>query len=219
MRKDEQNIEEFKIILLGNSGVGKTSILERYAYNRFNEELLATLGLNFITEQVTLDNFKRIELKIWDTAGQEKFRSLSKSYFRNVDAVLFVFAINDSLSFENIKDWIELYNNNHNGKKNIPLYLIENKNDLERKVETNLIDNFLIENTNLKYKSLSAKLDNDNEISKLFKELGEILYNNHINGNEKVGQKYLHLNPRKRRKKKVCCQIESDDFPDPYKKK
>ena len=202
MSKDEQNIEEFKIILLGNSGVGKTSILERYAYNRFNEELLATLGLNFITEQVTLDNFKRIELKIWDTAGQEKFRSLSKSYFRNVDAVLFVFAINDSLSFENIKDWIELYNNNHNGKKNIPLYLIENKNDLERKVETNLIDNFLIENTNLKYKSLSAKLDNDNEISKLFKELGEILYNNHINGNEKVGQKYLHLNPRKRRKKK-----------------
>ena len=120
MRKDEQNIEEFKIILLGNSGVGKTSILERYAYNRFNEELLATLGLNFITEQVTLDNFKRIELKIWDTAGQEKFRSLSKSYFRNVDAVLFVFAINDSLSFENIKDWIELYNNNHNGKKIFP---------------------------------------------------------------------------------------------------
>ena len=201
--------KEFKIILLGNSGVGKTAIIERYAYNRFNQEFLTTVGLNYITKTIELKNNKKIELKIWDTAGQEKFRSLSKSYFRNVDAVLFVFAINDIESFESIKDWIKIFKTNHNGKDDIPLYLIENKNDLTYEIERNVIDDFLNENKNLKFKSTSAKLEND-KINELFQELGEILYNNYFKGDENRGkQQYSRLlfKPTKR-KKPTCCFVK-----------
>ena len=138
-------VASFKIIIIGNSGVGKTSILERFILDKFDESLLSTIGINFSEKVILLENSKKIKLKLYDTAGQEKFDSISKSYFRNADGVLFVYAVNDLNSFQNIKNWIELFMENHNGKKNIPLYLIENKNDLDRKVEEYLIDEFLNE--------------------------------------------------------------------------
>ena len=126
--------ESFKIIILGNSDVGKTSILQRFIFNTFSESILSTIGINSTDKVITLENGKNINLKLFDTAGQEKYRSVSKSYFRNTDGVLFVYAVNDLKSFEDIKNWINLFMENHNGKKNIPLYLIENKNDMDRNV-------------------------------------------------------------------------------------
>ena len=202
----KNDIMEFKIILLGNSGVGKTSILERFAYNKFNEEVLSTVGLNYVNKNITLNNGESINLKIWDTVGQEKFHSLSKSYFKNVDAVLFIFSIDDEKSFKNLKYWIELFSINNNGKRNIPLYLIENKNDLNRLVDEDEINDFLNEHDNLKFKSTSAKLEENNEIHELFQELGEILYNNDINGKEnKDRQCSIRLtSPQKKEKTNYC---------------
>ena len=168
----------FKVILIGDSGVGKTSILERYIYNRFNKNILSSLGMNYVNKVITLNNEEKIELKLFDTAGQEKFKSASKSYFRNVDSVLFVYSIDDINSFKNIKEWILTFMNNHNGKENIPLYLVENKNDLDRKVSESLIDDFLGENNNFHFKSISAALEDNNGINELFQELSEILYKN-----------------------------------------
>ena len=155
-----------------------------------------------------------INLKLFDTAGQEKYRSVSKSYFRNADGVLFVYAVNDLESFEDIKEWINLFMENHNGKKDIPLYLIENKNDLDRKVAENLIDDFLNENK-FKFKSISAKLNDDNEINELFQELGEILYNNYFKGDENRGkQQCCHLFSQKinekEKKMKKCLTCEAE---------
>ena len=203
----KNDVMGFKIILLGNSGVGKTSILERFAYNKFNEDVLSTLGLNFVDKNITLNNGEKINLKIWDTMGQEKFHSLSKSYFRNVDAVLFIFSIDDEKSFKNLKYWIELFSMNNNGKRNIPLYLIENKNDLNRLVDEDEINDFLNEHDNLKFKSTSAKLEEKNEIHELFQELGEILYNNDINRKENKDQQCsirLTSPPQKKEKTNYC---------------
>ena len=160
-------VASFKIIIIGNSGVGKTSILERFILDKFDESLLSTIGINFSEKVIILENGKKIKLKLYDTAGQEKFNSISRSYFRNADGVLFVYAVNDLNSFQNIKNWIELFMENHNGKKNIPLYLIENKNDLDRKVEEYLIDEFLNE-YKFEFKSTSAKLNDGNTINELF---------------------------------------------------
>ena len=168
-------VASFKIIIIGNSGVGKTSILERFILDKFDESLLSTIGINFSEKVILLENGKKIKLKLYDTAGQEKFNSISRSYFRNADGVLFVYAVNDLNSFQNIKNWIELFMENHNGKKNIPLYLIENKNDLDRKVEEYLIDEFLNE-YKFEFKSTSAKLNDGNTINELFQELSELLY-------------------------------------------
>ena len=197
----------FNIIIIGNSGVGKTSILQRYILNEFYENTLSTIGLNSTEKEITLKNGKKIKLKLFDTAGQEKYHSLSRSYFRNVDGVLFVYSVNDLKSFENIKDWIKLFMKNHNGKKDIPLYLIENKNDLDRNVEEHLIDDFLNE-YNFEFKSTSAKLNDGNTINELFEELSELLYKNYnISGKQ---QNIIQLKPCVGRKPRSCFLCDAD---------
>ena len=81
----------FKIITLGDSGVGKKAIIRRFVFNTFEINKLSTIGVNFSFKDVRLKNGKNVKLKLIDTAGQERYKSVSKSYFRNADGVLFVF--------------------------------------------------------------------------------------------------------------------------------
>ena len=168
----------FKVITLGDSGVGKTSIIRRYANNIFDENVLSTVGVGFAFKEVELSNKKKIKLKLIDTAGQEKFKSLAKSYFKNVDGVLFVYSFEILESFQNLKEWIKLFNSNHYGKNGIPMFLVGNKSDLEEKddVENNekLVKEFLNEYKDLKYYKISAK--KDISINELFKELAEKIF-------------------------------------------
>ena len=174
-KKQKKDIEDSKkIITLGESGVGKTSIIRRYIHNIFDENNLSTIGLNFSFKEVKLKDGNIINLKLIDTAGQEKYRALAKSYFKNVDAVLFVFAFNSQESFDNIKNWIKLFDDNHNGKTGIPKYLIGNKSDQERVVKDDLIEQLKNEYKDYKYFETSAK--NNDGIEKLFKDIGEDLY-------------------------------------------
>ena len=113
--QDEEKLT-FKIITLGESGVGKTSILRRYVYNLYDDNSISTIGLSFVFKEITLKNNEKVQLKLIDTGGQEKYRALAKSYFKNADGVFFVYAIDNEDSFNNIKDWIELFNENRNGK-------------------------------------------------------------------------------------------------------
>ena len=163
-----------KIITLGESGVGKTSIIRRYIHNIFDENNLSTIGLNFSFKEVKLKDGNTINLKLIDTAGQEKYRALAKSYFKNVDAALFVFAMNSQESFDNIKNWIKLFDDYHNGKTGIPKYLIGNKSDQERVVQDDLIEQLKNEYKDYKYFETSAK--NNDGIEKLFQEIGEDLH-------------------------------------------
>ena len=161
-----------KVITLGESGVGKTAIVRRYIHNIFDENNLSTIGLNFSFKEIKLNNGKCIQIKIIDTAGQEKYKALAKSYFKNVDAVLFVFAINSQESFDNIKNWIKLFEDNHNDKAGIPKCIIGNKSDQEREVKEDLVEQF--KNVHyFKYYETSAK--NNDGIEKLFQDLGEDL--------------------------------------------
>ena len=92
--KNEELIT-FKIITLGESLVGKTSLLRRYLENKFDDNSLTTIGLSFSFKDIILKNGEKVQLKLLDTAGQEKYRALAKSYFKNADGVFFVYAIND----------------------------------------------------------------------------------------------------------------------------
>ena len=202
---DDFEILSFKVIIIGNSKVGKTSILNRFIYNSYKEDILSTTGINFADKKITLQNGKSITLKLFDTAGQERFRALSKSYFRNVDAALFVFAANNENSFQDIREWITIFMNCHTGKKDIPLYLVENKNDLEKMVDEKLINNIL-EEYNFKFKSTCAKSDKDNSINELFHELSEILYKNSDHNNSNKKQKCIQLKIKQKKYKIECCR-------------
>ena len=186
----------YKIITLGDSGVGKTSIIRRYANNIFDESILSTVGVGFAFKEIELTNKKKIKLKLIDTAGQEKFKSLAKSYFKNVDGVLFVYSFDINESFENLKEWIQLFNSNHNGKSGIPMALVGNKSDLEEEeeVEKNdkLVKDFLKDyKDDLKFYKTSAK---DNiSINELFMELAEKIYNLNNGKKNKDGQNVVKL--------------------------
>jgi small GTP-binding protein len=196
MSKDEIM---YKIITLGDSGVGKTSIIRRFANNIFDENILSTVGVGFGFKEVELKNKKKIKLKLIDTAGQEKFKALAKSYFKNVDGVLFVYSFEISESFENLKEWIKLFYTNHNGKTGIPMILAGNKSDLEEEdqVENNnkMVKDFLEEFKEFKYYKTSAK---DNiSINELFLDLAEKIYSN-----EKEGKKEHNVVKLENSKKK-----------------
>ena len=99
---------KFKVVLIGESGVGKTSILLRYVSNEFNSQQFSTLGLSYVDKIIQIDNNKKIKLEIWDTAGQEKFRSLAKAFYRNIDVGILVYDVTNKTSFEEIKNyWIK----------------------------------------------------------------------------------------------------------------
>ena len=177
MIENENNDLEYKIITLGDSSVGKTSIINRFINGEFRPDSKPTLGIKHsfkILELGHLNNKKKLKLSVIDTGGQEKYKALSISYFRYADVVLFIFNLNEPFSFENIQNWIDNFNENNNkSKKVIKKYLIGNKSDLEQKVEQNLIDEFAKKNI-MPYKATSAKTNS--QINELFQMIGEELY-------------------------------------------
>ena len=203
-KKDEKEfISSMKVITLGTCGVGKSCILNRYIDNTFNDNIISTIGLNIIMKEIKLKNGENIELKLVDTAGQEKYKALSKSYFKNVDAVLFIFSINNEKSFENVNSWIDLFNENYNGKANIPKYLVGNKLDLGRKVSKDLVNEFINENKKYKYFETSAK--ENIGINELFEDLAENLYEVQIKENTKKKSQNIYILKNFNNKKRNIC--------------
>ena len=95
-----------KVVLIGKSGVGKTSIISRYTTNIFKDSLMATPGANFITKKVFMPEEKEnLKFEIWDTAGQERYRSLAKVFYKNASACILVYDITNKSSFEDIKTY------------------------------------------------------------------------------------------------------------------
>jgi small GTP-binding protein len=99
------SIPSFKFIVIGSSGVGKTAILKRLIEDTFTEESLATIGVEFDTTLLMVDN-RRVKLQIWDTAGQERFRSIAKAYYRGAVGVILVYDLADRKTFDDLPDWI-----------------------------------------------------------------------------------------------------------------
>ena len=202
-----------KVITLGESGVGKSSIIKRYVKNIFEDETLSTIGLNFYYKQIKLKNGKILQFKLIDTAGQEKYKALSKSYFKNAEAVLFIFAFNSQDSFDNIKNWIELFDENRNGKTGIPKYLVGNKSDKEKEVDDGLINQLKEEYKDFKYYKTSAK--NNDGIDKMFQDLGEDLYKILVEkkGNPKTQKGIKITKYSKPKPKKDCiCSSGNEDI-------
>ena len=195
-------MKEFKIISLGDSGVGKSSIFRRYTENKFDEDTMSTIGLAFADKELTLQNKEKVKLKLVDTGGQERYKSLAKNYYKNADGVLFVFAHNDKDSFDHIIDWIELFDQNTTNKE-IPKFLIGNKNDLKKFDEQESFDDFIQQHNILRYISTSAKDNKKNNISEIFKDMSEI-----INKTYKTSDKQYKIRENDKNKKKParkCC--------------
>ena len=96
---------QVKLLMIGDSGVGKTCLLLRYANDSFSPTFITTIGIDFKIKTVPIDNHV-VKLQIWDTAGQERFRTITTSYFRGAQGILLVYDVTDRGSFENISNWV-----------------------------------------------------------------------------------------------------------------
>ncbi|XP_046843330.1 ras-related protein Rab-30-like [Xenia sp. Carnegie-2017] len=123
----------FKVLLVGDSGVGKTSLIRRFTRGYYSETIGSTIGVDFCVKSIEIDG-EMIKLQCWDTAGMETFRSLTRSYYGQADAVVLVYDLSDRKSFASIPQWLNDVKK-HSRKKNIIKVLVGNKNDLnERQV-------------------------------------------------------------------------------------
>ena len=158
--KAEDNYEQlYKIIIIGDSGVGKSNILGRYLHNEFREDTKSTVGVEFGSKKMVIENIP-IKLQIWDTAGQERFHSITKNIYRNANGVLFVYDITNQESFNNIKNWIKDLDNIKSD--DIKSIIIGNKIDLEDKRIINKSD---LENLANKYKMSFLEVSAKNNIN------------------------------------------------------
>jgi len=149
-----------KIIILGDSGVGKTSLLVRYVKRQFSSSYKATIGADFLSKEVEVDN-KIVTLQIWDTAGQERFQGLGNAFFRGADACVVVFDVTVESSFNRLGEWKEAFITQAALKDstNYPFLIIGNKIDDEknRVILKKRAEKWCSENGNIPYFETSAK--------------------------------------------------------------
>ena len=129
MAEEESNIESFKVVLVGESGVGKTSIITQFIDQTFQEDQQSTTGGTFSTKTVICDNGKILKFEIWDTAGQERYRSLTKMFYKDANAAVMVYDITRKESFEELKNyWAQQIK--ESSPEEIILAIAANKSDL-----------------------------------------------------------------------------------------
>ena len=203
----------FKMIVIGDAGVGKSCLTNRAAKDKFLSDYSPTVGFEFLTFSTNIEN-KIIKLQIWDTCGQEVYRSLITNFYRNASLAMMVYAINSRESFFHINQWLkEVRLQSH---PDVKIILIGNKSDLEneRVVTTEEAKKFKEENQILYFEETSAKSGlNTKEV---FAEAARILYNEHKNYKLRSKSESLantiqkvevpkKLGKEQKKRKKGCC--------------
>ena len=202
----------FKIVLIGDTSVGKTNILSKYLSNEFDPDSKATVGVEFGTRDFKIEN-NTVKVQIWDTAGQERYRSITNAYYKGAKGSLLVYDITNPKTFENVDKWLSDLKTN--AEEKISVVLVGNKTDLEGERKITLEQGK--EKAELfKLAFIETSALNGNNIEKAFNELISDVYKNHHELFEKqakveITEKAIDLehveenkeNPEN--KKKFCC--------------
>ena len=214
---DIDNEESIKVVLLGESGVGKTSIISQFTKGLFNQDIMSTNGATFSTKKKEFkEQNKILSFEIWDTAGQEKYRSLAKMFFKDAAVTLLVYDITNKDSFIEIKDyWMDLVK--ENGPEQVIMYIVGNKYDLSEKegVSEEEIRKYA-QSQSISLWFTSAK--DSTGIDELFEEIGKKYLSPEFTNSEEIIQRKIRKNEvnkinkeeelknnNKKQNKKKCC--------------
>ncbi|KAF8937824.1 small GTPase [Dissophora ornata] len=199
MSKDDEYDYLFKVVLIGDSGVGKSNLVSRFTRNEFNLESKSTIGVEFTTRSIQVDA-KTIKAQIWDTAGQERYRAITSAYYRGAVGALLVYDIAKHATYENVGRWLKELRDH--ADTNIVIMLVGNKSDLRhlRAVPTDEAKQFATEN-GLSFIETSA-LDSSNvELSfqRILTEIYRIVSNKALENSGDVirptGGETINVNP------------------------
>ena len=207
--KDSEDYEFiFKVLLLGNSNVGKSSLFLRFVDDIWNDTFVPTIGVDFKIKTFDIDE-KKIKMQIWDTAGQERFKNITASYYRGGHGVLVVYDITDRESFTNLNSWLIEIEKNAN--KNVFKLLIGNKSDLEPQRQVQFDEGkAFAESNGMKFIETSAKTDQ--KVKEAFETLTKEIIKDNLNRNKPLSDDEKHkikLNSNttdiNKKKKEGCC--------------
>ena len=195
----------FKVLLLGNSDVGKSSLLLRFVDSLWNDAFVPTIGVDFKVKTLEINN-KKVKMQIWDTAGQERFRTVVSTYFRGAHGILLLYDVTNKDSFKNLENWLIEIEKNSSDK--VLKILVGNKCDLsdDREIQTEEGQAFAVRN-GMEFMETSAKMNTN--VSEAFETLGKLMieFNSKGNNNSQSGEgKNLKANSGKDlNTKKKCC--------------
>ena len=191
-----------KLVIVGDSLTGKSSILKRSCENNFSPYYEATIGVDFVTKISKMEDGSIIKTHIWDTAGQKCFSNIIKSYYRGTAGIIYVFDKSRKSTFDNIKYWMEeVY---ENGNNNTPVLLIGNKIDKRQQVSTEDATKFASSNGMLYIETSASKnINTDNFLDIFIKNI----YNNMDENSVGIRKSYesKSLSNQKRNDDTVCC--------------
>lgn len=212
--KDEYYDYLYKIVLIGDSGVGKSNLLSRFTRDEFNLESKSTIGVEFATKSVMTEG-KVIKAQIWDTAGQERYRAITSAYYRGAVGALLVYDISKRISFDNVARWLKELRDH--ADPNIIILLVGNKSDL-RHLRTVAQDDAagFAAREELAFIETSA-LDSTNVDTAFHKILTEIYLlrsreklldsSEHRISPSRADPVFLSPEPKPELKKKGCCNV------------
>ena len=220
MSDEEEDYIPCKVVLLGEAGVGKTSLLTRFVSGTFSQLVMSSTGSSFVTKNIELDENNKIKFQIWDTAGQEKYRSLAKIFYQSAAVAILVYDITTQSSFNGLKEyWAKEIR--EISPEDIIVAVVANKSDdyMEQQVDMKEGKN-LAKELNAIFQTTSAKLgtgvnelftliaekfiDPTKNISESFMSKEEIIENKNKMQMEKIRNKKIQAEKEKN-KKKNCC--------------
>jgi len=180
---------QMKILMIGDSGVGKSCLLLRFSDNQFTSSFITTIGIDFKVKTMEIDG-KRVKLTLWDTAGQERFRAISNAYYRGSDGVLLVYDVTDEHSFMNIRSWMN--NIEQHANDSISRVIIGNKCDMteDRVIPTDR-GKQIADEYNVPFYETSAK--NNINVQKVFLDIARKIIKNNFTDNEEKKNKIKQI--------------------------
>lgn len=196
----------FKLLLIGDSGVGKTCILVRFSEDAFNSTFISTIGIDFKIRTVDIDG-RKIKLQIWDTAGQERFRTITTAYYRGAMGIMLVYDVTSEKSFDNIRNWIR--NIEENAASDVEKMILGNKCDLaDSRMVSKERGQLLADEHGVKFMETSAKsgLNVESAFTALAKDIKNKMDRRHVDPNGQPSRDIvLEKNAPAGGKKGRCC--------------
>lgn len=192
----------FKLLLIGDSGVGKSCLLLRFADDTWSDTYISTIGVDFKIRTITLDG-KVIKLQIWDTAGQERFRTITSSYYRGSHGIIVVYDVTDKTTFDNVRQWLQEID--RYAKADVSRYLVGNKADMaEQRTVSYEAGASCAKSLDIPFLETSAK--NCDNVVQLFTDMAhQILVNQKVSPASTPDNNTVDITTRKETKKVRKC--------------